>query len=201
MLSTSSKNTRHGSLPGNGCGGFIATIKHPSPGSFIMGIAIEYKRGQKVGECIFLYKTGRKRMRDPYAIFQCRCGNEYEALISSVKRKASRSCGCLQKQRAREAKTTHGLSSHPLYHRWGDIKERCYNPKNQEYHNYGGRGITVCDEWKYDFKAFYDHVMPLLNAMQPGLTIDRENNEGNYEPGNIRWATARQQRMNQRGMY
>ena len=76
--------------------------------------------------------------------------------------------------------------------------KRCYNPNHPAYSNYGGRGIEVCDEWLNSFKAFRDYVMSLPNAMGSGHTVDRINNNGNYEPGNLRWATWSEQNLNKR---
>jgi hypothetical protein len=95
----------------------------------------------------------------------------------------------------------HGLYQDPLtgkksrlYHIWEDMKSRCNNVKNQRYKDYGGRGITVCDLWANDFKAFYDWAM--ANGYSDELTIDRENVNGIYEPGNCRWATQKEQSNN-----
>ena len=85
------------------------------------------------------------------------------------------------------------------YKTWCDMKFRCYNPKAKQYKNYGGRGIKVCEEWKNSFETFLIYLK--TNSMYPkpvGLTIDRINNNGNYEPGNIRWATHSEQNHNQR---
>ena len=80
----------------------------------------------------------------------------------------------------------HGYSSHPLYTVWQNMRERCYNPNYKQYKDYGGRGITVCDEWISDSKAFIEWALPLWKK---GLQIDRKDNEGNYGPSNCRFVT------------
>ncbi len=82
----------------------------------------------------------------------------------------------------------HGLWKHPLYKTWGKMKERCYNQKYKSYKNYGGRGITVCEEWKHDPKTFVEWC--LAHGWQKGLLIDRRDNEGNYSPDNCRFVDA-----------
>ncbi len=78
------------------------------------------------------------------------------------------------------------------------MKIRCYYKKHSNYEYYGGRGITVCEEWKNNFKAFYDHVIALSDYGKPGYTIDRIKNDKNYEPGNVRWASKHIQSVNRR---
>ena len=80
-----------------------------------------------------------------------------------------------------------GLSQHPLYHKWRGMKRRCYDKNDSHYQYYGGRGITICEEWLYSFKAFYE--WSLENGWEEGLEIDRINNDGNYEPSNCRYVT------------
>ena len=84
----------------------------------------------------------------------------------------------------------HGLTKHPLYCVWHNMKTRCYNPKRKAYKYYGGRGITVCDEWLFDFEAFY--TWAINNGYKKGLQIDRENNDKNYNPENCRFITPRE---------
>ena len=166
-----------------------------------MGKKIEYQSGQIVGGCAYLKEVdpyvnpnGRKVRK---AQFKCACGKIFTTTITSITTGNTKSCGCLHVNRAKTLNLTHGLSQHPLYQRWVAMKRRCYDQKYSGYKYYGIRGITMYSKWIYDFKSYFDYVMSLENAMRPGLTIDRENNDGNYEPGNLRWATKHVQAANQ----
>lgn len=101
----------------------------------------------------------------------------------------------IQKRRTAEAGSTH---THPLYKTWGMIHQRCYNPKHTSYDNYGGRGIKMCDEWKDSFVAFSNYVEKELGPRPDGYTLDRIDVDGNYAPGNIRWADHSTQMHNRR---
>ncbi len=105
--------------------------------------------------------------------------------------------GCLNKNGdMRGCQVTHGLSKTRVYSIWCDMKKRCYNPKNKRYECYGGRGIRVCDEWLHDFVRFYEWSM--ANGYEETLSIDRKDVNGNYEPGNCRWVTMKEQERNRR---
>lgn len=95
---------------------------------------------------------------------------------------------------ARGCFVTHGKSGTRVYGIWCDMKKRCYNPKNKRYSRYGGRGISVCEEWKENFQMFYEWAM--ANGYTDELTIDRINVNGNYEPSNCRWVTVKEQQRN-----
>jgi len=93
---------------------------------------------------------------------------------------------------------THRKSKHPLFNRWALILDRCCNTKSKDYPFYGERGIRICPQWKDDFMTFFDYMMGLPHALEPGYTIDRMNNDGHYEPNNMRWATHQEQMINRR---
>lgn len=88
----------------------------------------------------------------------------------------------------------HGLSHHPLHNTWRKMKDRCYNPNNQYFHCYGGLGVEVCDRWRFSFPNFLED----MGEKPSGMTLDRIDVGKNYEPDNCRWATAKEQRYNQR---
>ena len=142
---------------------------------------------------------GRHGSQCGHATWLCRCdcGNEVVVIGNNLKKEAF-SCGCFQKEMAKRAKTTHGKAHSKLHYVWVAMKQRCFNPKVKNFKDYGGRGITVCDEWKNDFQAFCDYVSKLPHFGEDGYSLDRINNDGNYEPGNVRWATRTEQNQNRR---
>lgn len=125
--------------------------------------------------------------------FKCECGNTTISRKGDVMRGRSKSCGCKTSELIAQSKIKHGLVRHPLYNIWSGMKDRCYNKNNIHYDRYGGRGIIVCDRWRLDFKAFYDDMIKYYVA---GFSIDRINNDGNYEPTNCRFSDSKQQNLN-----
>lgn len=129
---------------------------------------------------------------------RCDCGNEVIVATCHLTTGHTKSCGCL-KHKAYHV--THGLGKPDTYSHWYNIKTRCFNKNHPRYKDWGGRGITMCDEWRNDFKAFHEYVTNLPNYNVDGFdSIDRIDNNGNYEPGNIRWATILMQNRNRRGV-
>lgn len=129
-------------------------------------------------------------------LFKCDCGKDHFAVAYSVKKGFTQSCGCFMKERAVEANTKHGLSKTRIYGIWGDMNKRCSNRNRTDWMNYGGRGITVCDEWRHDFQAFY--FWAKNNGYTEDLSIDRKDNNKGYSPENCQWATKKQQNNNTR---
>lgn len=137
---------------------------------------IKYNSGDKIGACIYI-KDMPSIKWERYALFKCECGNEFVTLISSVKRGSCNSCGCLGIQKRRDAVIKHNMSKTPEYKAWARIKDRCFNKNLHNYKNWGGRGITMCDEWLNSFDNFYADMGPRPSSTH---SLDRINNDGNY---------------------
>jgi hypothetical protein len=124
---------------------------------------------------------------------RCSCGVEVEVITAHLTNGCTKSCGCLNRDVARKNSTKHGLSYTSEYDCWVNMKDRCLNSKHKAYKYYGGRGIKVCDRWLNSFENF---ILDMGKKPAPELSLERIENDGNYEPGNCRWATSKEQRLN-----
>lgn len=145
--------------------------------------------GQKYGR-LTVIEMIPKTTRKTFWKCVCECGNEKIVRSDQVQCGNIQSCGCFVPQR------DHGKSKTRQYNIWMHMKHRCYDTNDISFNNYGGRGISVCDEWCNDFKIFYDWAMS--NGYSDDKSLDRIDNEKNYEPSNCRWATKREQDKNKR---
>lgn len=140
--------------------------------------------GQQFGELTVESYAGKRKWN-----VVCSCGNRKQVLGYNMQSKRTQSCGCIGCKHRAESLTKHGNCGTRLYYIWQAMVQRCYNTNNSHYCHYGERGITVCNEWRNDFQAFYDWAMANgydENAEFGECTIDRIDNDGNYEPANCR---------------
>jgi hypothetical protein len=155
-------------------------------------------RGQRFGHLMVVERSDRVVKNHTAWECRCDCGVTSIALSNNLRRGLTTSCGCVARESSRQRMTQHGETKHyrtTVEHRiWRGMLERCGNPNHISYKYYGARGIRVCDEWK-EFPRFLNDM-----GRRPakGMSIDRVNVSGNYEPGNCRWATPVQQRGNRR---
>jgi len=133
------------------------------------------------------------RWNKKHAIYLCECGNTKTLCISLVNNNKTISCGCVHTKNASLLNRTHGLSNIPEYRVWAGMIQRCYNPNNKEYHNYGGRGIDICEAWRNNFVNFARDMGPRPDKYH---SIERLNNNLGYNPSNCVWANIEQQSKN-----
>lgn len=162
-----------------------------------MNARLEDQSGKKFGRWTVLSYVKPVRGTSLW-LCKCECGVERNVSINNLRMGKSKSCGCLQKEVASETFFKHGQLNHPLYNTWAGIKNRCYNENDQDFRYYGGRGIRVSERWLVDFWNFWDDMAP---GWRPGLTIERKDVNGNYEPGNCCWLTIQDQQKNKRPRY
>jgi hypothetical protein len=149
--------------------------------------------GQEFGRLVAIESVGQRRGSELWRC-ACECGNETHVTATHLVHGRIRSCGCLLRETSRNLNTKHGQYQTPTYKTWQAMRDRCNNPNHRAFPNYGGRGIRVCDEWQ-SFAAFLEHVG---ERPSDAHEIDRIDVNGNYEPGNVRWVTRKQNSRNRR---
>lgn len=163
-----------------------------------MGIQRQNMAGRRYGR-LTVTVAYRLLRRTPQWFCACDCGEWGWIGAGNLKSGTTKSCGCLRRETTRRLSVTHGLTPvgnhHPLYASWCQMIARCENPRNPKYRDYGDRGITVCERWRRSFPEF---LADMGSKPSPVHSLDRINNDGNYEPGNVRWATPVEQRHNRR---
>ena len=144
--------------------------------------------GQKFERLLVVGFSHRNKSGKSYWRCKCDCGNEKEIVVQGydLKRGHTKSCGCIEKEHPNA--TIHGLSHTKTHSEWRNMKQRCYNKNCDRYYTHGARGIKVCDRWRNSFEAFYEDVSKLPHFEEKGYSLNRINNDGDYEPNNVEWA-------------
>lgn len=161
--------------------------------------------GKTYGRLTVIAKTDKpegRKTRGSYWLCACSCGKNTVTSAAALRDGNAVSCGCFRNERISQGKTKHGYSMsktgtpHPLYRVWETMKARCHRLNQKDWKYYGARGVSVCNEWRNSSVAFIEWA--LANGWEQGLTLDRRDNNGNYEPSNCRFVTRAVQAQNRR---
>lgn len=157
--------------------------------------------GNKYGRLLVIKRDINNSHKNAFWLCECECGQIKVINGQSLRNGETKSCGCLQREKAKKTfsklLTKHGMCGTKIYNVWKAMTKRCRDKNEADYKYYGGKGIKVCSSWLHSFKNFYKDMG---DSYVEGLTLDRINPSGNYEPDNCRWATWSEQRNNQRRM-